>query len=282
MKTHTKVKIVTLIFNILIFLGIKKRILIKRNSIKWHLDLSEGIDLSIFLLGSFQGDVVKSIFKTIINYKDNKSSTFNIIDVGSNIGDKSLSLTKKLLNNNLNNFKIFSVEPTNYAFKKQIKNINLNPDLKKKIFPFKFYISKNKYKLQKVYSSWKLNTKTTPHKVHRGILKEIDKSTRIITLDDFVKKNKIKNKIILKIDVDGFEMNVLKSFTKTLQNNNPVIFMEYAPYALEEYGSSINEFNSFLKKYKYKVYDLNFKKLNVIKIAEGSSKDIVLIKNKLI
>ena len=58
--------------------------------------------------------------------------------------------------------------------------------------------------------------------------------------------------------------------------------MEYAPYALEEYGSSVREFNKFLKKYKYTVYDLNFKKLNTIQIADGSSKDIVLIKDKLI
>tara|TARA_X000001036_G_C20529431_1_gene745601 strand:+ start:102 stop:950 length:849 start_codon:yes stop_codon:yes gene_type:complete len=282
MKTYTKVKIAKLIFNILILFGFKKKILIKRSSIKWYLDLSEGIDLSIFLFGSFQGDVVKSILKTIIHYKGDKNSNFNIIDVGSNIGDKSLSLSKKLIDKNFFDFKIFSVEPTDYAFKKQIKNINLNPNLKKKIFPFKFYISKDKLKPKKIYSSWKLDVKTTPHKVHRGLLKKINDSTKSISLDEFVKKNKIKKKIILKIDVDGFELDVLKSFVKTLKNENPIIFMEYAPYALEEYGSSVIEFNNFLKKYKYKVYDLNFKKIDSIQIADGSSKDIILIKDKLI
>ena len=232
------------------------------------------------MFGSFQGDLVKSIFKTIIDHKNDKNSFFNIIDIGSNIGDKSLSLSKKLLNENFYDFKIFSVEPTDYAFKKQMRNINLNPSLKKKILPFKFYISNNKFKPQKIYSSWKLDSKITPHKVHRGILKEINKSTKTITLDKFVQKNKIKNKIILKIDVDGFEMDVLKSFTKTLYNKDPIIFMEYAPYAFEEYGSSVVEFNNFLKKYKYKTYDLNFKKLDKIKITDGSSKDIVLIKDK--
>ena len=193
-----------------------------------------------------------------------------------------MNQTKKLLNKDFYDFKIFSVEPTDYAFKKQMRNINLNPSLKKKILPFKFYISNNKFKPQKIYSSWKLDSKITPHKVHRGILKEINKSTKTITLDKFVQKNKIKNKIILKIDVDGFEMDVLKSFTKTLYNKDPIIFMEYAPYALEEYGSSVVEFNNFLKKYKYKTYDLNFKKLDKINITDGSSKDIVLIKDKLI
>jgi len=282
MKTHTKVKIAKLLFNILILFGFKRKMLAKRSLINWYLDISEGIDLSIFLFGSFQGEVVKSIFKTIINYNSRKNSFFSIIDVGSNIGDKSLSLSKKLIDQNFHNFKIFSIEPTDYAFKKQIKNINLNPFLKKKIIPFKFFITKDKIKPKKIYSSWKLDIKKTPHKVHRGLLKEISNSTKSISLDNFVKHNKIKNKIILKIDVDGFEMEVLKSFRKTLRNKNPIIFMEYAPYALEEYGSSVREFNKFLKKYKYTVYDLNFKKLNTIQIADGSSKDIVLIKDKLI
>jgi len=282
MKTHTKIKIAKFIFKFLIFCGFKKKIFIKRGSINWHLDLSEGIDLSIFLFGSFQDDLVKSVIKIIINYKNNNNSFFNIIDVGSNIGDKSLSISNKLLNKKFYNFKIFSIEPTDYAFQKQIKNINLNPNLKKKISYFKFYITKDKYKPKKIYSSWKLDAKLKPHKVHQGILKKINKSTKKITLDEFIQNNKIKNNIILKIDVDGFELGVLKSFTKTLQNKNPIIFMEYAPYALEEYGSSVTEFNNFLNKYKYKTYDLNFKKLESIKVADSSSRDIILIKDKMV
>ena len=77
MKTHAKVKIAKLIFNILILFGFKKKLFTKKSSINWHLDLSEGIDLSIFLFGSFQGDVVKSIFKTIIDHKSDKNSFFN-------------------------------------------------------------------------------------------------------------------------------------------------------------------------------------------------------------
>ena len=118
------------------------------------------------------------------------------------------------------------------------------------------------------------------HKIHKGIAKEINKNTKTISLDKFIKKNNIKNNIILKIDVDGFEMKVLKSCVASLKKYDPIIFMEYAPYALKEYGSSIYEFNKFIKRFNYKIFDLDFKKLNQIKISEGSSKDIVLIKDK--
>ena len=49
---------------------------------------------------------------------------------------------------------------------------------------------------------------------------------------------------------------------------------------MKEHGSSVKEFNKFLYKYNYSIFDLNFKKLKKINISSGTSADIVLIKNK--
>jgi FkbM family methyltransferase len=280
MKTVTKVKIAKFIFNTLIFFGFKKKNLVKRNSINWSLDLSEGIDLSIFLFGSFQGEIIKSIVNVIFKNKIQNNKTFYILDIGSNIGDKSLSLTKNLIDKKIDDFKIFSIEPTDYAFDKQSINLNLNPDLKKKISLSKLYISNTNIKKKSTYSSWKLEGNLKSHKIHKGVAKEINKKTKNISLDKFIKNNGIKDNIILKIDVDGFELNVLKSCVRSLKKYNLIIFMEYAPYALKEYGSNIYKFNNFIKEYNYKIFDLDFKKLNQINVKEGSSKDIILIKGK--
>ena len=280
MKTVTKVKIAKFIFNTLIFFGFKKKNLVKRNSINWSLDLSEGIDLSIFLFGSFQGEIIKSIVNVIFKNKIQNNKTFYILDIGSNIGDKSLSLTKNLIDKKIDDFKIFSIEPTDYAFDKQSINLNLNPDLKKKISLSKLYISNTNIKKKSTYSSWKLEGNLKSHKIHKGVAKEINKKTKNISLDKFIKDNGIKDNIILKIDVDGFELNVLKSCVRSLKKYNLIIFMEYAPYALKEYGSNIYKFNNFIKEYNYKIFDLDFKKLNQINVKEGSSKDIILIKGK--
>ena len=51
------------------FFGIKKKVIVNRNLIKWKLDISEGIDLSIFLFGSFQENLVRSINKYIFSHK---------------------------------------------------------------------------------------------------------------------------------------------------------------------------------------------------------------------
>ena len=277
MKTSSKIKLAKFMFNILIFLGIKKNLIVQRKLINWKLDLSEGIDLSIFLFGSFQGRVIDSIFKFIFSHKNYR---YDIIDIGSNIGDKSLSLSNKLLENKFYNFKIFSIEPTDYAYKKQVSNINLNPKLKKKISLFKYFVSNKKNKPKEIYSSWKLDTKNKTHKLHLGSLKRVNKSTRCIKLDEFIKKNKIKNQIILKMDVDGSELDILKSSTKLLKKSNPIIFMEYAPYIMKEHGSNTKKFLNFLNKYDYNIYDLNFNKFKKMNIAKGASTDIVLIKDK--
>ena len=71
MNTSIKIHIARILYYILIFFRVKKNILVSRKSINWYLDISESIDLSIFLFGSFQGSVVKSIVKFILKKKTN-------------------------------------------------------------------------------------------------------------------------------------------------------------------------------------------------------------------
>lgn len=276
MKTNYKIFLAKIIYFFLSFLLKKKQHIVKRNNINWRLDLSEGIDLSLFLFGYFQKEIIQSMTKFI--YKKNYKNSINIIDIGSNIGDKSLSLAQELLSNNFKKFKIYSVEPTDFAYRKQIENLKLNPKLKKKIVIFKNFISTKKKIPKSIYSSWSLKHDNNRHKIHGGILQSINSRTKILTLDKFIKENNIKNQIILKIDVDGYEIEVLKSFIYNIKKNNPIIFMEYAPYALKEHGTSVKFFKKFLKKNKFEVFDLNFKKLESIKVNQGSSIDIILIK----
>tara|TARA_B100000886_G_scaffold287935_1_gene212729 strand:- start:2641 stop:3489 length:849 start_codon:yes stop_codon:yes gene_type:complete len=279
LKTSFKIGIAKLISKTLLLTGFKKINIYNRSEIKWKLNLSEGIDLSIFLFGSFQINVVEALINLINILNKKQGKYFNIIDVGSNIGDKSLLLSRKLIKLGIKNFKIFSIEPTSYAFQKQKINLNLNKILKKKISLYKYFISNNKKKPKMTYSSWELNSNQKKHKIHKGTLKKIDQTTKCLSLDQFINNNKINGEIIIKIDVDGFEMNVLESVKKYLKKKNPIILMEYADYALQENGYTKNKFLKFIKKYNYKIYDLGLKKIKNLKISKASSKDIILIKD---
>ena len=65
MKTNTKLFFAKIIFKLLLAIGFNKNLIISRNKIRWDLDISEGIDLSLFLFGSFQKKLTLSIFNLI-------------------------------------------------------------------------------------------------------------------------------------------------------------------------------------------------------------------------
>ncbi|WP_440679604.1 FkbM family methyltransferase [Candidatus Pelagibacter sp. HIMB1517] len=276
MRTSYKIAISKVIYFILtkIFF-IREKQIVNRKGIVWNLDLSEGIDLSIFLFGDFQSDITNQILKLSKNY-DGK---YIILDIGSNIGDKSLTLVKKYSNLKKQIY-VYSLEPTSYALSKQRKNLKLNIKLSEKISLNKIFITdKKKVNKKSTYSSWNISKKAkgkTKHNVHHGLLKKIDKKTRFCSLDYFVKLKKINEIFFIKIDVDGYELNVLKSGYKTIKKFEPFIMLEYAEYALKEQGFSFKDFQNFLKKINYEIYDLKLKKLDKLNVAEGSSKDILI------
>ena len=91
------------------------------------------------------------------------------------MGVHTLNLAKKFRNS-----KIYSIEPTNYAFSKLIDNIKLNKKLFN-IYPHQLFLTNKIKKQQKVYSSWFLNNQNKSiHKKHMGILKSQVKQTHFL------------------------------------------------------------------------------------------------------
>ena len=279
MQTIKKIVIAKIISFILLKVFRFKTIqLINRKGINYKLDLRQGIDLSIFIFGSFQNKITNIITRIILN-KNNKKS-FSVLDIGSNIGDKSLSLAKNLLNYNVKNFFIYSIEPTEFAINKQKENLDLNQNLKEKIKIFSFFFTNKKNKIKEAFSSWDLFENNNI--IHGGQKKLFSKNTKSICLDDFIKYNKINNILLIKIDVDGNELDVLRSAKKFLLKNSPYIIMEFSQSALKAKGVLVKNFYKFIKTLNYSIYDLYLKKItNHILVSNNSSIDILLIKDNL-
>lgn len=277
MQTIKKIKLAKILsFIFLKIFRLKTIQLVNRKGINYKLDLQQGIDLSIFIFGSFQHKI-SDILTRIILKKENKRP-FSVLDIGSNIGEKSLSLTKNLLNNNITNFLIYSIEPTEFAIKKQKINLDLNENLKAKIKIYPLFFTCQKNRINEALSSWNLFEKNNT--IHGGQKKLFSKNTKSISLDNFIKNNNINNISLIKIDVDGNELDVLYSAKKFLLKNSPHIVMELSPSALKSKDILIKDFYSYLKSINYSIYDLNFKKIkNQISLSKNSSIDILLIKN---
>jgi len=278
MKTINKIKLAKILSIILInIFKLKSLRIVKRGNIKYKLNLKQGIDLSIFIFGSFQKKITDTLTKVILLNK--REENFSILDIGSNIGDKSLSLVRNLLNNNIKNFMVYSIEPTTFAINKQIENLNLNKKFKSKIKLFKFFFTNKKKKIKKEFFSWNLYSKNNT--VHGGQNKLFHKETKCISLDKFIVQNKIYNTLIIKLDVDGNELDVLRSGKNFLLKNRPLILMEYSPSALKVKKVLMKDFFSFIESINYSMQDLNFKKIsNNINVPNNSSIDVLLVSNK--
>ena len=72
---------------------------------------------------------------------------------------------------------------------------------------------------------------------------------------------KIKKVDFIKLDVDGHELDVLKSGEKFLKTKKPVIFIEIAPYLYPEFNYKCSELISYIKNLKYSYYNENLKKI---------------------
>ena len=249
LTTSQKILIASVLSKFLIFFLGKKKRKISRNKINYLIDLNEGIDLGIFLNIKNEKKIfnIKKILK-------NKKDTC-LIDIGANIGSVTLPLAKLYDKSN-----IISVEPTNYAYKKLKFNLELNSKLKKKIKIFNYFISNKRKKTKYVHSSWNFSKDESKHKVHFGSLKKT--SNKSMSLDNLIKI--IKKKIdFIKIDVDGYELEVLKSGNKFINKYKPVIHIEFAPYLHKNFGYSTKALINFIKKkIHYNFYNEDFTRIN--------------------
>ena len=277
MKTSTKIFIAKFISNFIRFL-IKsfgkniKKIVTKRNQIFFSLDLTEGIDFAIFL--NLYEKKVLNFYSKIVK------PNFTIIDIGSNIGFHTLNFAKLCSKG-----KVYSIEPTFFAFSKLKHNISLNTDLKKIIIFEQIFFSRlriNKKK-EKVYASWPLiKTKKKTHPVLMGQEKGIS-NAKVECLDKYILRKKINNVDMIKIDVDGNEYDVLKSGTKTIINFKPIIMIEFCPYLHKD--KDLDYLLKFFNKLNYKFINSSNSQVLELKCIEdlkqnigyGSSENFFLI-----
>ena len=269
MKTKNKIFIAKILSKLLT-LFISKNQIVVRNNIKWCLDLDEGIDLSVFLFGTSESKI--SNLKKLLLKKD---SSLTIIDIGANIGSVSLKLATIFENS-----KIFAIEPTNYAYNKLFNNLKLNKELENRVFLRQLFITNSK-KPNKVWSSWNFDNSDKKHQKHLGTLKEI-RQNAYLKLDQFIKNENLNSVDFIKLDVDGYELDVLTSGEDFLKKNKPIIFIEIAPYLYPEFGYSCEELIKFIQKLNYSFLDENVKEVSNIfdqinKIKDGGSKNFFLV-----
>ena len=257
-KIHnTKLKITlgkALYIIIVKLFGINTNKKMVRSGIQYQVDLSEGIDLSLYFFGNFQRHILQNNLFTL---PQNAIS----LDIGANFGIISLQIAQKTPVGH-----VYAFEPTHYAFKKLTKNLALNSTLSKRITTIQSFVLDKSQKNPKItaYSSWKVGgnlRSKDQHPVHLGT-SESTYNVKTVSIDDFCKQKKIKKIDFIKIDTDGYEYEILQGAIKTISKYKPIIIFEVGDYLLSERNRSFECFISLFSKIpSYRLFNAQSKSL---------------------
>jgi hypothetical protein len=114
-------------------------------------------------------------------------------------------------------------------------------------------------KPEAIPSSWSLvapGHNENIHPVHKGTYNSLRGATTI-QLDQWAEENNIDRLDFVKIDVDGFEVDVLEGARQTLKRFRPQIMMEFAPYVFRERGRTFNELVTLLRQEGYQAREVH-------------------------
>ena len=171
-----------------------------------------------------------------------------IIDIGANCGLFSIP-------SSLNGYEVYAFEPV----RMNIKLLELGREENKcNNFNIVNMGVSNKTKKETIYipycsdnTSFNKDVAISNMSFSKNYIEEIVDCT---TFDDWIKKNKNLNIGFIKIDVQGFEKEVLEGMTEFLKNCNDVyIYLEWDKKLTESNGNSLGDMETILIKNNFEV-----------------------------
>jgi FkbM family methyltransferase len=209
---------------------------IERNGVCYELDLSECVDHGVYF------DYLEPAQRRLFQLVRDRAVIF---DVGVNIGSFLLNFAQLSPNG-----QVFGFEPDVRNFERAVNNLELNDfsnvTLIRKALgsapgtATMLMVNENNAGMNRI----RIDESNIPDS-------KITCEVEIIRLDDFVESEKLKSLDLIKIDVEGFELNVLKGAQHSLRKFRPILFIELDDDNLHEQGNSAKELIEFLEREGY-------------------------------
>lgn len=194
----------------------------------------------------------ESSVEMIINQIKNDNTTF--IDIGSNYGAYSIPIAK--LKNKIN---VYCFDPSEKALNQLKDNIVLNDIKNIKYFnvgvgeknktaffndEIKNYNNSGSYEISNKYSGKKI---------------------LINSIDNLIDDGKIipKKKIVIKMDIEGYEFLALQGLIKTIKKHDIFIFFEFSKKLVLNHDNLLISFTKFLKENNLKIFNSEFYEVKI-------------------
>lgn len=223
------------------------------------------IDACIYYMGDYE-PYLKTQFSKLIKHGD------VILDVGANIGFHTMYFAELVGKQG----KVFGFEPIPVNYHALQENLKLNK--------FSQIISVNKA-LGDINSS--LNIHINENKTNPGAFNLFESGIKNTVIecvkgDDFLKKNSITKVNFIKIDVEGYELEVLKGMMESIKSMKPTIIFEYDEFYQSKLNANSKSILHFLIDLDYSLYKIDgYGKRYYLNIDEPlTSLEVLAIPNK--
>ena len=171
------------------------------------------IEWTVLSNGSYEDEMNRLIRITLKEWEK------NALDIGGNIGLQSIRMSQCVGETG----KVYAFEPLNYLQKKFNKNVLLNNASNVTLFPFALADKDDEADFTINEKSWNQGTFSL-----FGKEEGIEKQRVVIKAGDNIPEIQSLNSLdLIKIDVEGFEYQVMLGLRQTLEKHKPRIIFEY-------------------------------------------------------
>jgi len=183
----------------------------------------------------------------------------NALDIGGNIGLQSLRMSQCVGADG----RVYAFEPLNYLQEKFRKNISLNRADNVTLLPFALSDTESEIELAIDPGSWNQGTFSLGQ-TGGGDKKQL---ISVKIADNMPEINALQSLKLVKIDVEGFEYQVMRGLAETLQKHKPRIIFEYDNNYWAKTGQDIQSCYHFLNSMGYIFYQIGKVGCQLIKDA---------------
>jgi FkbM family methyltransferase len=208
-----------------------------------HVDLDDWIQKQIFFFGSYLLEKSETVFWCDLVKKGDV-----VLDIGANIGYYSLLASGRIGPEG----KVYAFEPVPSTFDMLKRNITINQ--MENIIPVNVAVS-DFFGTIAIYPASSQNSGMSSIIPHSDQCDEVIE-VNTLRIDQYVLDQGVKRVDVVKIDVEGAEMMVLKGMHQVLELYAPVVCIELINSRLEEAGSSVEEVYNFFADLRYSPYEI--------------------------
>ncbi|RZN83102.1 MAG: FkbM family methyltransferase [Winogradskyella sp.] len=204
-----------------------------------------------------ENTVLRNSFSLVESYMPNRND-LTVLDVGSNFGylgavwADSISKTGN----------VSAFEPNKNLFASVTKTVEANEKFKSNLKVYHLAVGAKNERIKLNASNFSSNAQSMETAIETY-------EVNMVTLDDFLNKKSFQQIDLIKIDVDGIELDILKGAKNLLQQNNSIVIVE---------TNDDKRIVDFFEELDYSIYDM---KLNVFDAAEALPLNIFCVPKNL-